>query len=292
MPNRALRRLHGGLAAALLLTGAVGCGNDTKPGEQARKVVAGFYPLQFITERVGGSHVSVTNLAQPGAEPHDLELKPSQITEIGSAELVVYLKGFQPELDKAIQGNAEKKSFDLTTITPLEGGDPHVWLDPARLASITEGLGQRLGEIDPVNAEDYAARAAELESELGKLDEEFAAGLKNCQRRQIITSHDAFGYLAKRYSLQQVPITGLTPESEPTPQHLQEVKQKAQATGATTIFFETLVSPKVAETMAKEVGAKTAVLDPIEGLEAGSREDYFSVMRSNLGQLREALGCS
>jgi zinc transport system substrate-binding protein len=257
--------------------------------------------------------VAVTNLAQPGAEPHDLELKPSQVTEINSAALVLYLKTLQPELDKAVTQKTTGKSFDVTTVSPLVEGpaeeeegekkdekkdepeshlDPHIWLDPARFAAIAEAVGQQLAAADSANAADYTAKASALKAELTKLDEEYAAGLKTCQRRQIVTSHAAFGYMATRYKLEQIPITGLTPEGEPTPQHLQEVKAKAKETGATTIFFETLVSPKVAETLATAVGAKTAVLDPIEGLEAGSKDDYFSIMRTNLKTLREALGCS
>jgi zinc transport system substrate-binding protein len=160
------------------------------------------------------------------------------------------------------------------------------------MVAIADAVGKQLAEVDPGRSADLTARTDTLKAELTKLDEEYAAGLKNCQRHEIVTSHAAFGYLASRYKLEQIPITGLTPEEEPTPEHLLQVKQKAQEAKATTIFFETLVSPKVAETLAKEVGAKTAVLDPIEGLEEGSKEDYFSVMRANLKTLREALGCS
>ncbi|HZM78556.1 MAG TPA: metal ABC transporter substrate-binding protein [Candidatus Limnocylindrales bacterium] len=270
------------LTLTLAIAALAGC--STNPaGEGKQRVVAGFYPLEFLAERIGGDAVSVTTLAQPGAEPHDLELKPSQVVQITDADLVLYLKGFQPELDEAVEQKTEGKSFDVTTASPLVGGDPHIWLDPSRMATLADAVGRRLNQPE-------AAKV--LQTELIKLDTEFAAGLKSCQRRQIVTSHDAFGYLARRYQLEQIPITGLTPEGEPTPQQLREVKQKAQQTGATTIFFETLVSPAVAETLANEIGAKTAVLDPLEGLEAGSSEDYFSVMRINLDTLREALGCS
>jgi len=273
------------LTLTLAIAALAGCGgtDPDPPTEGKQQVVAGFYPLEFLAERIGGDAVSVTTLAQPGAEPHDLELKPSQALKIADADLVLYLKGFQPELDEAVEQKTSGKSFDAATVSPLAGEDPHIWLDPSRMATLADAVGRELGKPEA---------AAALRTELTKLDTEFSAGLKDCQRRQIVTSHDAFGYLARRYQLEQIPITGLTPESEPTPQQLQEVKQKAQQSGATTIFFETLVSPTVAETLANEIGAKTAVLDPLEGLEAGSGKDYFSVMRTNLETLREALGCS
>lgn len=303
------RLLLGGLAAALALGGVAACGNDREPvGTPKLDVVAGFYMLQFVAERVGGPHVAVTGIAQPGAEPHDMELKPSQILRVGEADLVLYLNAFQPQLDEAVELTAQGESLDVSAVIPLRRGethshegeepqaqegavDPHFWLDPTRLATVTEAIGARLAEKDPANAADYRKAASELQGELAALDAEFAAGLKTCARREIVTSHAAFGYLAERYQLDQIGLTGLSPEDEPTPQRLTEVAQEAKEHGATTIFFEPLVSPRVAETLAREAGAKTAVLDPVEGLAAGSTEDYFSVMRANLKALREALGC-
>ncbi|MCW6005616.1 metal ABC transporter substrate-binding protein [Micromonospora sp. CPCC 205371] len=316
MRNRTTpRALLAASAAALALTGLTACGDDEPSSASAGKldVVAAFYPLQFVTERVGGDAVSVTNLVKPGAEPHDLELNPDQVAQLTDAKFVVYLKGFQPAVDEAVTQQASGKALDVTTAVPLldatadahegeeegehaeeetGGKDPHVWLDPTRLATIGDAVAKRLGETDPDRAADYTARAATLRSDLEKLDKEYADGLRTCKLREIVTSHSAFGYLADRYDLEQIGITGLTPEDEPSPQRLAEVADEAREHKATTIFFETLVSPKVAETIAKEVGAQTAVLDPLEGLQPGSTDDYFSVMRKNLGTLRTALGCS
>ncbi|PWU50487.1 zinc ABC transporter substrate-binding protein [Micromonospora globispora] len=307
------RTLAAATAALLALGGLTACsegrGADADPGRV--DVVAAFYPLQFLAERIGGDAVTVTNLAKPGAEPHDLELNPAQVGQVSEAKLVVYLKGFQPAVDEAVDQNAGDRAFDVATVQPLrdaaasnhehEGGeaaheeesggkDPHVWLDPTRLATIGDRLAERLGKADPDHAADYTARAEALHADLEKLDGEFAQGLKTCQRREIVTSHTAFGYLAERYHLEQVGITGLTPEAEPAPQRLAEVAKEAREHQATTIFFETLVSPKVAETVAREVGARTAVLDPIEG--APAEGDYLSAMRANLQTLRTALDCS
>jgi zinc transport system substrate-binding protein len=305
MPHRVL---IGGLAASLALSGLAACSTDEEPAATSKvDVVAGFYPLQFVAERVGGPHVAVTNLAAPGAEPHDMELKPSQMTKIADSDLVIYLKNFQPEVDEAVAQNAASKSFDVATASPLMKGeahthegepaapdealDPHLWLDPIRLAAVGDATAAQLSKVDPAHAADYLAGAASLRADLVKLDEEFATGLKTCDRREIVTSHAAFGYLAAKYDLEQIGLSGLSPEEEPTPKRLTEVAAEAKEHGATTIFFESLVSPRVAQTLADEVGAKTAVLDPIEGLAAGSTEDYFSVMRANLKALREALGC-
>ncbi len=310
-------------AALLALTGVAACSTDTTSGGDPERVdvVAGFYPLQFLAERIGGDAVTVTNLARPGAEPHDLELNPRQVGQIIDAELIIFLDGFQPAVDEAIEQNGGDRAFDVAAVEPLldatAGGhdhdhgdehdhddghadevsdgakDPHVWLDPTRLATIGDKLAERLGAVDPERAGDYTRRAATLRTELEQLDTEFSEGLKTCQRREIVVSHTAFGYLTQRYQLEQIGITGLTPEDEPSPQRLAAVTEEAREHGATTIFFETLVSPKVAETIAREVGAQTAVLDPLEGLSTeNSGGDYLSVMRTNLQTLRTALSCS
>lgn len=300
------------MAAAAIAAGACGPGSADQGGGSVR-VVAAFYPLQFVAERVGGENVSVANLAAPGVEPHDLELSPSQVAEIAQADLVVYLRGFQPAVDEAVEQNAADAGFDVLEVVPVleatapdehghegeeeegheeEGGtDPHVWLDPQRFATIADQLAGRLGELDPDHAGDYVAGAAALGEDLTTLDTEYTDGLANCQRREIVVSHAAFGYLADRYELEQIAITGLSPEEEPTPERLAEVAHEAEEHGATTIFFEVLVSPEVAQVIADQVGAETAVLDPIEGLAPDSDGDYLSLMRTNLQALRTALGC-
>ncbi|MFD2767879.1 metal ABC transporter substrate-binding protein [Micromonospora eburnea] len=306
------RALAAPTAALLALGGVAACsdngGSRTDPDRV--DVVVAFYPLQFLAEQVGGDAVRVTNLARPGAEPHDLELQPRQVGQIVDAELIVYLAGFQPAVDEAVAQNGADRAFDVAAVQPLldagagghqhdgeaghddetGGKDPHVWLDPTRLATIGDRLAERLGRADPDRAAEFTARAAALRADLTKLDTDYAQGLRTCQQREIVTSHTAFGYLAERYQLEQVGVSGLSPDAEPSPRRLVEVAEEARSHQATTIFFETLVSPKVAETVAREVGAKTAVLDPIEGAPADG--DYLSAMRTNLQTLRTALGCS
>jgi len=320
-----LRRTLAIGATALATTVSLAACGDNEPSAaeptstNRLDVVVAFYPLQYIAERVGGDAVTVTNLAKPGAEPHDLELSPQQVAEIGQADLVVHLAGFQPQVDEAIAGQAADRAFDAATVEPLrdaaadahdhgeegeehaeeDGGnhesgnakDPHVWLDPTRLARIGDQLAARLAAAAPASASAFTERAKALHADLDTLDAEFATGLETCQRREIVTSHAAFGYLAERYHLEQIGISGLSPDDEPPARRLADVAEEAREHAATTIFFETLVSPKVAETIAREAGAKTAVLDPIEGLRPGDTGDYLSIMRDNLAALRTALGC-
>ncbi|MFC0034072.1 metal ABC transporter substrate-binding protein [Micromonospora chaiyaphumensis] len=312
MTVRSARRALAAATAALLTLGGLAACSDGGGGSDPDRVdvVAAFYPLQFLAEKIGGDAVAVTSLAKPGAEPHDLELHPRQVGQVADAELIVYLSGFQPAVDEAVEQNGGDRAFDVAGVQPLldaaagghqhegeagheeesGGKDPHLWLDPTRLATVGDRLAERLGAVDPDRAADFTARAAALRTELTGLDADYTRGLATCQRREVVTSHTAFGYLAAHYRLEQVGITGLSPDAEPSPQRLAEVAKEAREHAATTIFFETLVSPKIAETVAREVGARTAVLDPIEGPPADG--DYLSAMRANLQTLRTALDCS
>lgn len=267
---------------------AAGCGGSGSDGAGGReKVVAAFYPLAFAAQEIGRNEVEVENLTPAGAEPHDLEVSPGDVRELREADLVLLLgHGFQPELEDAA-GNGGKVLLLLDTpgLNRFSNGDPHVWLDPQRYILIVRRIGSALRRTDSTQS---------LVTRLQALDREYRRGLAHCARREIVTSHEAFGYLSQRYSLRQVAITGLTPEAEPAPRDLQRVIDLVRTTHATTIFFETLVSPRIAETVAREAGAETAVLDPIEGLTAAEQrrgEDYFTIMRGNLENLRVALGC-
>jgi zinc transport system substrate-binding protein len=292
-------------ALALLAFIATGCGRSAGSDPGQPSIVAAFYPLMYVASAVGGAEVSVTSLTPPGAEPHDLELTTDQVRRVADADLVVYLRGFQPQVDETVDQQAADAAFDAAGVEALReatgagdgdgdagGKDLHVWLDPVRLAVIADRLADRLAEVDPDGAAGYRTRAADLRVGLERLDREYADGLKTCDRREIVTSHAAFGYLAERYGLRQIAVSGLSPEAEPSPQRLADVARQARTHGVTTVFFETLVSPKVAETLADEVGARAEVLDPIEGLAPDATGDYATVMRDNLTRLRAALGCT
>jgi zinc transport system substrate-binding protein len=293
------------VAGSLLLGG---CAKEADLAAQHRAggkldVVAGFYPFAYLAERIGGDHVAVTNLTRPGAEPHDLELTPSQVAAVSEADLAIYEKSLQPAVDSAVAQNKPKAALDTTTVVPLEnhgdlgegdphGADPHVWLDPVDFSRIADAVAEALEKADPGHAADYQANVAALDAQLTGLDLAFKKGLASCRRKDIVTSHAAFGYLAERYGLTQVPIAGLSPDDDPSAAHLAKIEKLIETEGVTTVFFETLASPKTARSLARDTGTKAAVLDPVEGIADPARHDYLSVMRDDLAALQTALGCS
>jgi len=253
-------------------------------------VAAALYPLAYLVRQIGGPVLRVDNLTTPGAEPHELELNASRIKHIQQARLVVYLgSGFQPAV-QAAAGKARDRAVDLLPARTSRRSDPHMWLDPEAMRQAGAVFERRLEATDQSHAANYRARGAVFDSKLATLAGEFRAGLRRCQRRDIFTSHQAFGRLAARYGLRQIGIAGRSPEDEPTPRRLAQLTRLAARSGATTIFVEKLGSSKLSETAAAEIGARTAELDPVEG--APDTGDYLSAMRGNLAALKLALGCA
>lgn len=304
-------------AAAVLATGCAAFSDD--PADDGRtRVAAAFYPLAYVAERVAGDLAEVDLLTAPGGEPHDLELSVQQTGEITTADVVVFAHGFQPAVDEAVEQNAEGEQVDAAEVVDLlaaeeseseheehageehaedEHGhdhgeeDPHFWHDPLRVADLADAVAEALAEVDPDHATDFEDNAAALRSELEELDQEFTTGLASCERDTVVVSHDAFGYLEK-YGLHLEPITGLSPDAEPSPAHLAELQDLVREEGITTVFSERLAAPELAETLAADVGVETAVLDPVEGLtDETEDEDYLSLMQDNLAALRTANGC-
>jgi zinc transport system substrate-binding protein len=333
------------LLSTLSLTAcATGSGEAASPDTSAAaplKVMASFYPLQYVVEQVGGDKVEVESLTPPGTEPHDLELSPAAVASLENAAAVVYLSGFQPAVDEAIRQASPARTVDVSEEATLpaghseadhgmethaedaaeeghadeaeashskeashseeaghpedshsdEGQDLHFWLDPERLAHTAHVVADELAEADPANAAAYEANAEALSAKLTALDQDFSQGLATCKTRTIVVSHEAYGYLAAKYNLTQAGLAGLAPETEPSPARLAEIGEVVKDQGVGTIFTETLVNPKVAETLAADLNVSTAVLDPLEGL-ADNSSDYETVMRSNLEALRTALDCA
>jgi len=287
------------VAVLALLVGVTGCAafSDDNPDGKVT-VAAAFYPLAFVAERVGGDEVQVTNLTQPGQEPHDLSLSIRETAQIEDADLVLVQKGFQPPVDDAVEQVAAGRVLDVADIVDLKDStenegekDPHFWQDPTLMAQLTEAVADELVEIDPAHAASYRANAEQLVGELDQLAADYERGLQDCERDTIVVSHDAFSYL-DRFGLRVESIAGLSPDAEPTPADLAQLQELIRTEGITTVFSERLVSPRLAQTLADDLGVKTAVLDPIEGLsDETADENYVSLMLANLAALEEANGC-
>ncbi len=288
MLSRTILFSGAGVTAALVLSGCGSAGSATAGAKE--QVVAAFYPLAFAAQEIGQEAVEVRNLTPAGAEPHDLELTPGDVRAVAAADLVLYVGGgFMPGLETALRERSGP-SLDVLAATRRPAGepvgDPHVWLDPIRFAAMVHAVGEALGR------EEAAARVAER---VARLDADYRRGLAHCKRHAIVTSHAAFGHLAARYGLKQIPLEGLAPEAEPSARGIAKLVDLVRRSGATTVFAETLVSPKLAQTVAREAGVRTALLDPLEGLgedALAAGADYFSVMRTNLATLETALGCT
>ncbi|MBE7323706.1 zinc ABC transporter substrate-binding protein [Nocardioides sp. Y6] len=309
------------IAVAVAATGllASGCGAVGDEGADAElSVAAGFYPLAWVTEQVAGEHAEVVTLSRPGQDAHDAEITIGARATLAEADLVVLSSGFQPAVDAAAE-DAQGQVLDAAEVLEFrevtdhsdhdhgdeEHGDeesddghdhgdtdPHFWLDPLLMAQLAEAVSAELGELAPDRASDFAANTDALRAELEQLDADYTETLARCERTTVVVSHDAFGYLS-RYGLEFEPIAGLSPGAEPTPADLARLQRLIEDEGVTTVFNEVLASTKLTETLARDAGVETAVLDPVEGVtgDADADTDYLSLMRDNLSALSQANGC-
>ncbi|MFI1012869.1 metal ABC transporter substrate-binding protein [Streptomyces sp. NPDC020965] len=315
----------GAAALGLLAVSACSSSDAADSTEDGKlKVIASFYPMEFLAERIGGAHVAVSTLTKPGVEPHDLELKPRQTAQLNDAGYILYLKGLQPAVDKAIAQSEVKHKIDAAALTDTaapahpeteaaddhghshegetegaddhghsheDGSDPHIWLDPVKYAEVAKGVGASLAKADPENAAAYQKNTDALVGKLNGLHSAYQQGLKNTATKTFITTHSSFGHLAERYGLDQEGIAGISPEAEPSPARIKELQTIAAKSKVSTVFFDSLASDRAAKTLAKDTGLVTDVLDPLEGITEKSRgDDYLQVMESNLTALQKALG--
>jgi zinc transport system substrate-binding protein len=283
----------GGLVAV-----ACGCSSGPTTASSGKPVVAAaFYPIEEIVRSVDGGAFDIVTLVPPGQEAHEYEPSAQQVGDLQKAKFVFYLgDGFQPDVEKAVASLPDSigkfdllKSLDLLPASDQreslsDAKDPHVWLDPKNMIAMTNVVAQVLD----VDASGYIR-------ELHKLDDAFRTGLAHCKSHVIVTSHQAFQYLAHAYGLTQLPISGISPTEEPSAKTLQAVAKEAEKDDVSTIFFERNLPDDLARTVADEIGAKTAALDPLESLskdqlDAGAT--YISVMTEDLAALRAGLGCT
>jgi zinc transport system substrate-binding protein len=291
-----VRTLATALAAALAVGLLGACSpRSSSPDADGVRVVAAAYPFAEAARWVGGDRVVVEDLTPPGTEPHDLEVTSDQVDALLDADLAVVVGGaFQPALEEA----AERR--DGPTLVALDapgigGEDPHVWLDPVTMGAVVRATRDALLAVDGADESSIRAGARTALARLAALDTEYRAGLARCDRRVLVTAHDAFGRLGARYDLRVESIAGISPEEEPDPRRLARLARLVRDEGITTVFTEELVSPQVAEVLARDAGVRTDVLSPIESLTPEQRragEDYASLMRRNLERIRTASGCA
>lgn len=279
--------------------------NTTPPASDASvRVTASFYPLAEFAKQVGGDLVSVTNLTPAGSEPHDFDPSPKDVAHLYASHVFIYNgAGLEVWVDRVLS-DLQKNNVVIVDATAgmqllssrEEDGvyDPHVWLSPKLAALQVRAIEKAFMAVDPSHAATYTNNAATYIAELEQLHQDFKTGTAQCKRREIVTSHAAFAYLAKEYGLTMVPIAGISPDEEPSPARLAEVARFVNDYGVTHIFFETLVSPALSETIAHETGARTIAFNPLEGLteeEIAQGKSYISVQRENLAAIRKALDC-
>lgn len=302
---------------------AYAAGTEDTSSEKKLNVMASFYPMYDFATKVGGDKVEVTNMVPAGTEPHDWEPAATDVKNLEEADVFIYNGAGMEHWTEDVLGALDNKELKVVEasrgLTLLEGKeedeeetedsssdsdasdestdseityDPHVWLNPLNAKAEMENIKNAFVEADPDNKDYYEQNYETYAEKFDQLDKEYKDGLADTKSKDLITSHEAFGYLCQAYGLNQVGIEGLSPDSEPDASRMNEIIKFAKENNVKTIFFEELVSPKVSETIADEIGAKTAVLNPLEGLtddEISSGEDYFSVMESNLKTIEDAL---
>lgn len=309
------------VAALSVLAAGCSTGSTKAPQFEAKsgkvRVAASFYPVYEFARAVGGDKIDLVNMVPPGTEPHDWEPTARHMKTLNEAQLFLYsgvgMETWVPKTLKSIDNKdiaVVEASKSITLLQAPAGEDdghghekkddhadefdPHVWLDPLSVARQVEAIRDGLILVDAANKATYEANAAAYIEQLKALDSEFKTGLSQCKTRTFFTTHAAFGYLANRYNLEQHAIMGLSPDAEPKPKALANIVDEAKKDNVKYIFFETLVSDKVAKMVAKEIGASTLVLNPFEGLtdeEIKAGKSYLTVMRDNLTNLKTAMEC-
>lgn len=299
------------LTVIVLITIGILAGTSNLPTDQKKfHITTSFYPLGEIARQIVNDKADVTVIVPTGVEPHDYEPSPQDRITIQNTDVLIYngagfepwINRIMPELDavsvidvsKTISLLPATESEEHTTeeTEQLSTFDPHFWLDPQLMQELTQKIASKLIELDPDNNDYYSSNAQNYINELVLLDSQFQT-LQSCRKKSFVTSHAAFAYLSKRYGLTQIPIAGLS-EEEPSPARLAEIIKLIKQYDIKYIFFETLVSPRLAETIASEVKAETLILNPIEGLtseETKNEENYISLMQKNLANLKVALEC-
>lgn len=283
------------LLFAVLSLGGCSGGNEAA-GSGKVQVTASFYPMAEFVRAVGGDKVSVTTLVPDGAEPHDWEPSPRDLTKIGRSRIFIYNGIVEPWAEQALEALSERQ------IVAVEAGrglyerdgktDPHVWISPKKAIVEVQRITDALCAADNANAAYYRKNSADYIAKLHRLDSELTQAAKTAPKKVFVTAHAAFGHLASDYGLTQLAVKGMSTEAEPAPGDLQQLVRIVRQQRVKYVFFETLTDPKIARIIADETGAQTAVLDPLEGLNAAGRKEgltYITIMQRNIDNLTKAL---
>lgn len=292
-----MRKIIAGLLVLAVVAGGIWWG--TRPDVAGRtdgklQVAASFYPLYDFAKQVGGDKVAVENATPAGVEPHDYEPSAKDLARLQQSDVFIYNGLMEPWAEGFLQDYKGKVVKASDGVELLDGNDPHFWLDPVLAQKTVDSIRDALSAADPENHAYYRDRAAQYNQKLSDLNNAFTAGLKNCDTSDVVVSHDAFSYVAQRYGFTIIPIAGISPEEEPSPARLAELTGVVKEKHIKYVLFETLVSPRLADTIAKETGGGTLVLDPLEGLSDDDQKqgkDYLSIQRANLETLRLARAC-
>ncbi|HSW97971.1 MAG TPA: zinc ABC transporter substrate-binding protein, partial [Candidatus Saccharimonadales bacterium] len=269
-------------------------------------IVTSFYPMYFFASQIAGDKADVYNVTPASAEPHDYEPTTQDIAQIENSNLLVLnggkLEAWGDKVKDTLKGsevNIVTAGEGLADRTIEEEGktiqDPHIWLDPILAKKEVAKITSALIAVDPKDAAYFQKNEKTLNTKLDMLNQSYKTGLASCQKKDIVTSHAAFGYLGPQYGFNQVAISGVSPDEEPSAQKLAELADFVKKNDIKIIFFESLVSPKLSQTIANETGSQTLVLDPIEGIpdeQLKHGADYFTIMKQNLINLQTALECS
>lgn len=311
------------LVSLIVLVFAAGCSNTNGETSEEKddgklKIITTFYPMYEFTKNIVGDRADVELLIPSTIEPHDWEPTPKDISNIQNADLFVYnsdeMETWVADIEASINNDkvsiveaskgielieaAEEEEHDHAHAEEAHehehshDADPHVWLSPVLAQQEVQTITDAIVKADPENKEYYKTESSEYIEELKALDEKYRTELAKKTSNEFITQHTAFSYLAKEYGLVQVPISGISPSEEPSAAKLAELKSYAQDHKIKVIYFEELTSSKVADTLAKELGADTEVLNALEGLsddQQNAGENYITVMEENLEQLKKSL---
>ncbi|GAB2693123.1 metal ABC transporter substrate-binding protein [Paenibacillus thermoaerophilus] len=327
----AIKGLASAALASMLLIAGCGGRSDVTIVEGKTNVVASFYPLSYMAKEIGGEYVNAINLVPTGVEPHDWSPNSRERKAIEDADVLLYngagLEGWVDDvldsLDKTGMIVVEaSKGLDLIRVDEKDADehgaeesghehehedeqhesghghqhesdvDPHVWVSPKQAIRIAENVFKGIVEADPAHREAYQANYEKLVGQLQALDEKYRTQLGQTARKEIVVTHDAFSYLARDYGLKQMSLMGLAPDAEPTPKDIQRINEFVREHGIRYLFFEELVSDKLAKTLANDAKIDTLVLNPLEGLtdeQEKAGETLLSLMETNLQNLLKAL---